>query len=368
MTVNAYAELVIWQRSGLDDQMRRRRLVAYGLACVGLVSLTVILLHVGGWLLQDAVLLYLLASVLIGAVGGFGPAFISTLVSLLILNWYFVPPVRQLSVASTSDVITLATFVIVTATVSVVVEQSQRKEREAKRARLEADEAEALARTNELRAAILSAVSHDLRTPLASIKTAATTLLVDTSAVRSHAEQKLLRTVDRSVDRLDSIVRNLLDVSRVRAGAIQVQPVDISVAEVVTALLEELPEAPGRVVLDLPDTLPLIHVDAALVERVLVNIVSNALSFSAGAVVIEVRDQANVVCICVIDTGPGIAKNQRERVMQPFQRIGDSTSNRRVGLGLAVAKGFTESMNGKLSIEDTPGGGATLRIELPVAD
>ncbi|MDQ1442001.1 MAG: two-component system, OmpR family, sensor histidine kinase KdpD, partial [Acidimicrobiaceae bacterium] len=239
---------------------------------------------------------------------------------------------------------------------------------EARRLQGEAAGAAALAQANELRSALLAAVSHDLRTPLASIKACATSLLSEDVAFEPAATKELLATIDAEADRLNSLVGNLLDMSRLQSGALVTTTRPVGLEEVVAAALASLPTA-ALVDVDVPETLPRILVDPALLERAVANIVANALGFSpAGQPVrVEAAAIAHRVDLRVVDRGRGIAPADRERVLQPFQRLGDNPNGAGVGLGLAVASGFVTSMGGELTIEDTPGGGATLVLRLPQA-
>ena len=239
---------------------------------------------------------------------------------------------------------------------------------ESRRLQVEAAGATALAKANELRTALLAAVSHDLRTPLASIKTAATSLLSDDVSFDPVATRDLLETIDDEADRLNRLVSNLLDMSRLQTGALIVQARAVGLEEVVGSTIAELPSA-ALLDIDVPDNLPSVDVDPVLLERALVNIVSNALAFSPPAE--RVRIQAGAVDgrvdLRIIDRGRGIPVAERERAFLPFQRLGDNPNGEGVGLGLAVAKGFVEAMRGELSVDDTPGGGCTVIISLPEA-
>jgi two-component system sensor histidine kinase KdpD len=240
------------------------------------------------------------------------------------------------------------------------------------RRRLRADVAAAagLAEANELRTALLAAVSHDLRTPLASIKASVTSLLQRDVQWTEDATREFLETIDEETDRLNTLVGNLLDMSRLQTGAMQLVMRDVGLEEIVPRALEGLPERPVRVVLDLPETLPRISADAPLLERAIANVVDNARAWSPPDQYVRVEAGAvgDRVHLRVVDHGPGIPVDQRELVFQPFQRLGDNPSDGTgVGLGLAVARGFVDAMGGELEVEDTPGGGITMVVSLPAA-
>jgi two-component system sensor histidine kinase KdpD len=237
---------------------------------------------------------------------------------------------------------------------------------ESRRLQGEAATASALSQANELRSALLAAVSHDLRTPLASIKTASSSLLSKVT-FEPDAHRALLETIDAEADRLNDLVGNLLDMSRIQAGALVVKIQPIGVEEVLGGALVGIAEQEHPLRIDVPETVPRVLADAALLERVLANVVDNAVAWSpAGEPVrIEAGSVGDRVHVRVVDRGPGIPVDARERVFQPFQRLGDSPNGSGVGLGLAVARGFVDAMGGDLTIDDTPGGGTTMTVNLP---
>ncbi len=241
---------------------------------------------------------------------------------------------------------------------------------ERERLRTQAAQAEVLGEANRVRTALLTAVSHDLRTPLASVKAAVSSLRQADVRWSPADEQDLLATVEEGADRLNALIGNLLDMSRVHAGALRPFLRPTSLDEVVPLALEGLDglEGGGRVELDLPDALPLVVTDPGLLERVVANLAANALRFSpAGAAVeISARDEDGEVVLRVADHGPGVPEAERERIFEPFQRLGDQSVGG-VGLGLAVARGFVDAMGCRLSADSTPGGGLTMQVTLRAA-
>ncbi len=233
----------------------------------------------------------------------------------------------------------------------------------------EAQTAGALSAANELRAALLSAVSHDLRTPLAAIKASVTSLRQRDVDWPVEAQDEFLATIDEETDRLNALVGNLLDMSRLQTGALEIDAAPVGLDEVLPAALHSLGVPGGSVRLDVPDSLPDVLADRGLLERALANVISNAVRFSPAAspprVTAGVVDGA--VDIRVIDRGPGVPIAERERLFKPFQRLGDSGQSEGVGLGLAVAKGFLEAMGGEIEADDTPGGGLTIIARLRAA-
>lgn len=232
---------------------------------------------------------------------------------------------------------------------------------EAKRLSERAAQAEQLAEVDRLRTALLAAVGHDLRTPLASIKAAASSLRAPDVAFSADDRDELLATVEESADRLDDLVENLLAMSRLQAGVLSVQARPVALDEVVSRAVLGFP----AVALAVGDDLPLVQADPGLLERVVANLVSNAVRASDRVLVAAVPGPSTVD-IQVVDHGRGIPVEDRERVFAPFQRLDDKGADRGLGLGLAIARGFTEAMDGTLTASDTPGGGLTMTIDLPV--
>lgn len=221
--------------------------------------------------------------------------------------------------------------------------------------------------TDRMRAALLAAVGHDLRTPLAGIKAAASSLRQGDVAFSNAERDELLETVETCADRLQALVANLLDASRLQAGALSLQTQPTALDEMAARVLLALsPTDRDLVVLDIPDDLPHVLVDPGLLERVLANLLDNALRHTppGAAVTLRARVVYDQVCCDVIDHGPGVTSVQREQMFAPFQRLSDRSAGG-IGLGLAVARGFTEAMNGELTPHDTPGGGLSMRLSLP---
>jgi two-component system sensor histidine kinase KdpD len=240
---------------------------------------------------------------------------------------------------------------------------------EARQLRRDARTIETLAEANLLRTALLQAVSHDLRTPLASIKASVTGLMAPDVGFSADDRASLLTTIDTSVDRLDRVVGNLLDMSRLQAGATRPSVAPTALEEVVAAALSMLSAPHDRVAIDVSEELPLVLTDPALLERAVANLVSNALAWSPADIPIRVEGAVlgDVVVLRVVDRGPGIPIAERELVFEPFHRLGDRSGDTGAGLGLAIAKGFIEVTGGFLELDDTPGGGSTFTITLPTA-
>jgi two-component system sensor histidine kinase KdpD len=232
----------------------------------------------------------------------------------------------------------------------------------------EAETAGALSAANELRAALLSAVSHDLRTPLSAIKASVTSLLQQDVDWTPEAEREFLQTIDEESDRLNALVGNLLDMSRLNAGVLEISPTAVGLEEVLPTALRSLGRGDADIRLDVSETLPRVLADPGLLERALANLLDNAIRFSPPGTPPRVTAGSvdGVVDLRISDRGPGVPTHERDRLFQPFQRLGD-TSPEGVGLGLAVAKGFVEAMGGEIETEDTPGGGLTVVVRLRAA-
>lgn len=233
----------------------------------------------------------------------------------------------------------------------------------------EATEARRRADATELRSALLAAVGHDLRTPLTSITAAAGSLRDPQLHLSDSDRRELAATIEESADRLTRLVSNLLDSSRLATGAVSPQLTPVGFDDIATTALHDVDpnDAAHRVQLDIDEHLPEVLADPGLLERVIANVTDNALRHGNGApVVLRASTHADTVELRIVDSGPGIPQTQRDKLFAPFQRLGDRTPGG-LGLGLSVARGFTEAMGGTITAEDTPGGGLTIVIGLPAA-
>src|SRR5690349_442460 len=231
----------------------------------------------------------------------------------------------------------------------------------------EAQAARPIAAADRMRAALLAAVSHDLRTPLASAKAAVTSLRSPDVHWDAEDHDELLATADESLDRLSHLVDNLLDMSRLQAGALSLFPRPAGLEEIVSRALDNLDPAARVVTVEIPESLPEINVDPAILERVIVNLIENALRYSPPGKppLLAASALGDRVELRVVDRGPGIPEKNRDRMFVPFQRLGDTDNTTGVGLGLALSLGLTEAMGGTLVADDTPGGGLTMTVSVP---
>jgi two-component system sensor histidine kinase KdpD len=240
---------------------------------------------------------------------------------------------------------------------------------EQQRLAAQAEAARPIAAADRMRTALLAAVSHDLRTPLASAKAAVTSLRSPDIRWADEDRDELLATADESLDRLAHLVDNLLDMSRLQAGALSVFPRPAGLEEIVARALDDLGPDGGEVVVEIPDSLPEVRVDPAILERVVVNLTANAVRYSPPGQppLLTASVLGDRVELRIADRGPGIPEPDRDRVFVPFQRLGDTDNTTGVGLGLALSRGLTEAMGGTLEPEETPGGGLTMAVSLPAA-
>ncbi|MEU3572762.1 sensor histidine kinase KdpD [Kitasatospora sp. NPDC036755] len=249
---------------------------------------------------------------------------------------------------------------------AAVVLERRRLAREAAEARREAE-------GNRIRTALLAAVSHDLRTPLAGIKASVSSLRSADVDWDPEDEAELLAGIEAGADRLDHLINNLLDMSRLQTGTVTPLIQETDLDEVVPFALGGVPLESVR--LEVPETLPMVRADGGLLERSLANLVENAVKYSPDGVRVLVKadelrrpGEPARVELRIVDRGPGVPEDAKEKIFAPFQRYGDAPRGAGVGLGLAVARGFVEAMDGTVTAEDTPGGGLTMVVSLPVVE
>ncbi|MFG2003939.1 DUF4118 domain-containing protein [Spirillospora sp. NPDC048911] len=241
------------------------------------------------------------------------------------------------------------------------------------RQRLEAEAvlARRLAEVDKVRTALLAAVSHDLRTPLASVKASVSSLRQDDVEWAEEDRAELLATIEESADRLDGLIANLLDMTRLQAGALAPLARPVALEEVVLRALAGVDAE--LIEVDVPETLPPVLADPGLLERAVANVVENAVRHGAGRVLVTASElrfgrEEGRIELRVADDGPGVPEDAREQIFAAFQRLGDAPQGTGAGLGLAVARGFTEAMDGTLTATGTPGGGLTMVFALPIAE
>jgi two-component system sensor histidine kinase KdpD len=309
--------------------------------------------------LPTAVLLYLVPIILAATRWGRGPAVVAAVASAVAHDFFFIAPVGTLTIASPDEAVGLALLLftaLVTAQLAEAARHAAEREREAAVAR----------RSDDLKTALLRAVSHDLRTPLASIKANVSGLRQADVAYSDEDRAELLAAIDDEADRLDRLVANLLDASRLEAGVLvpRKQPQDL--AELVRAVLVRLrPLLVGREVqLTFAEDLPLVSCDYGQVDQIVTNLLENATRHTPdGPIGVRLSADGEVARLEVIDHGAGIPLSERERLFRPFER--GRTRAPGSGLGLSIARGLAEAHGGRLEVDDNPAGGACFCLTLP---
>jgi len=327
--------------------------------------------------------------VVAGLLGGRGPALVTAVVAAAALNVVFIPPHWTFDVDAIDDLVALVVFLVVAAVVgTLVAREGERRlaaesragelarlnedlvamEQERSRLAEEATRAAVLERVDAQRAALLRSVSHDLRTPLSTIRAVASDLQSGThydAATRAD----LLSLVADEAERLDRLVANLLSLSRIEAGALDPDRQAVAVEELVAHAVKRLGRMVHdvRVELDLPDDLPLADGDYTQIDQVVSNLLENASRHAppGSCIRIGARPVAGTIDVWVDDEGGGIDRAERERIFEPFRRGGGSTSS---GIGLAICKAIVEAHGGRIEATEAPGGGARFRFSLPVLD
>jgi two-component system sensor histidine kinase KdpD len=304
--------------------------------------------------------LYVFAVLPVAVVFGLAYALVVSIASMLAFNFFFLPPLHTLALTDSENWVALAVYLVTAVVVSELATRSRRRA-------LAAVEAETLRRSDAVKTAVLHAVSHDLRSPLTAIRAAGEGLESASLALDEADRADLLETIRLETARLDRLVANLLDLSRLEAGAARPQLELWAIDEVVGRALDALGADAIRVETAMPPEAPLVRVDATQIERVLVNVLENALKLSSAAdpVELEVASADSEVIVRVRDHGPGLAQEDLERIFEPFEH--GPGSRRGTGLGLAIARGFAQANGCRLWAEPSDGWGASFVLALPGA-
>jgi K+-sensing histidine kinase KdpD len=368
---------------------RARTLAGYAEAALGVgLTTALIALILSRAAISNASILYLVVILTVAVRHGSGPSVFAALLAFLAFNWFHIHPVHTLTVAEPEELLALLLFLTVAAVTSQLASAQRRRGDEARRreAQLralvierdrlqgEAMDAEVLRRTDSARAALLASVSHDLRTPLASIKASAGSLLQEEVRWSPEERRAFARAIEEESDRLNQIVQELLDMSRIEAGAItpspDFYPLDALVYDVVGRLRGAAAE--HLVEVDVPDDLPPVPFDYVQIGQVLYNLLENALKYTppGSHITISARMEGDSALVSIADDGPGIPADALPQVFQKFFRVrsGDTSGTRGTGLGLAVARGFAEAHGGSLIAHSPPPGaahGALFELRLP---
>jgi two-component system sensor histidine kinase KdpD len=358
-----------WRKAMGGALPLRRQVAGFAMALVLLPVVTLVLSTVRSEqsLAADA-LSYQLLVVLVALVGGLWPAILTAIAAAMLLDLFFVAPLFTVVVADPVHVVALVIFVVVGVLVSIVVGQADSRLRAARLLAEEVERTRPLEAADRMRTALLAAVGHDLRTPLAAATAAVGSLASDDVEWSEHDRRELVDTAEVSLARLGRLVDDLLDASRLQAGVLAVSLEPVALDEVLALVSSDVDadNAPGaQQRFDIPRDLPDMMADPVLLHRVLVNLVTNAVKHGSPSPIIEADATADTVRVRVIDHGPGIPPSRRTAVFEPFQREGDVGTG--VGLGLALSRGFVEAMGGTLEPSETAGGGTTMTVTIPRA-
>jgi two-component system, OmpR family, sensor histidine kinase KdpD len=357
---------------------RVRNAGGYLLAVAGTGAVTLLLLAFRDSVASENVVLgFLIVVVAAAAVGGLGPGITAAGLGFLSFDVLFLRPYNTLAVDDPQDWLSLAVYLLTAVLTSYLFgvlerrrRQAERREAEARALSEERARARALEEADRLRTALLNSVSHDLRTPLASIKASVSSLLDHEVTWEEAQREEFLETIDAETDRLNRLVHNLLGMSRIEAGALKPNLVETSLIEVVGPAARRVlaSHRERRVEVDVPDSLPLVRADPVLLEQVLTNLLDNAFRHAASSPVrVAAQPLTGGVALRVIDHGPGIPAAERERVFELFHRLENRTTEG-TGMGLAISRGIVRALDGDIRAEGTPGGGATFVVWLPLAD
>lgn len=372
---------------------------SYFLATFGIAFLTALLLTLRGHINSTTVgFAYLLAVVFVAILWGSKPALLASVLAMLCFNFFFLPPFHTFTIADPQNWVALAAFFITALAVGQLSARAKRRAEEAEAGKVEirrlydelreafdrASEAEAIKRSERLKSALLDAVTHDIRTPLTSIKASATLLLEDREegedlAKLSPQEQHaMLEVITHGADRLDRFVEGIVDLARIEAGDISLHRNWGSVDDLIDAALAQAEPLTRRHKIEVivPDELPVVRVDARAVTEVIYALLDNASKYAPPGTLITIEaDRAadDVIEISVEDQGPGIPINLRDRAFEKFYRVASNGAaagrTGGIGMGLAIAKGIVEAHGGRIWIENAKSGhGARIIFTVPVGD
>ena len=327
---------------------------------------------------------YIPGVLLVSSIWGWRIGLLAAIVSALAFNWFHIPPTGRFDVAANRDAVALVTFVIVAVAGSALAELARTRAAEAERRRgeteralaelrevaaerdrieAEAIEAGALRRSDELKTALLRSVSHDLRTPLTAI--IATGVALDSPTLTDSERHELSEAVVEEGRRLSRLVENLLDVSRLESGSAEPHREPIDLAGVLEAARESIRGDEVEVRLGIAADIPAVVADPVQLERAFANLLENGVRHGGGRpVLVRSRETGGRLVVRIVDQGPGIPEQERERIFEPFYRREGGTQGS--GLGLAIAKGFIEANGGEVAVESVPGQGSTFVVSFPL--
>lgn len=338
-------------------QSKRNNISSYIISC-GLVFLTTLFGELVKKRLEptNIVMFYLLVVVFAAIRYGRGPAVVTSIVSVLVFDFFLVPPYLTFSVNHIQYVFTFAAFLVV----GIVVSTFASKVREQIIQR----------QTEKLHSALLSSISHDLKTPLVSITGALTALLDEKSNLDTQHIRELLETARGESDRLNRIVNNLLDMTKMESEVLRISKKPCDLRDLIGACLEQLKDKIGSrdIKIDIPKDFPEIAVDFPFMLKAFFNVIDNALKYSSDGSPLEIRATfvQRKVQVKIRDYGMGIPREDLKRIFEKFYRAERSQDVLGTGLGLCISKGIIEAHGGTISVESTPGKGSTFTVELPL--
>ena len=378
-----------------------RSWVGYAGSLISIAVVTGVLKLFGEHINATTVALAFLLIILFAATAwGSRPAIVASIVGIVSFNFFFLPPFRTFAIRDPHNWIAFIVFMVTAITVGQLSARAKRRAEEAEGAKAQVErlyyelqdsferssQAKALKQSERLKSALLDAVTHDLRTPLTSIKASATTLLADLHASeQQHAAEldnegrkEMLQVIDEETDRLDRFVEGLTKLARIQSGEMRLHLQWSSLEEMITAALQRAEPRTRTHQLEvwIETELPAIKVDDHAISEVVYILIDNAAKYSPPESTIRVRamPQAGSVLLSVEDSGPGIPLDVRDRVFERFFRamrdgdVGDRKMSG-TGMGLAIARGIVEAHAGKIWIEDPDGHtGARFLVSLPVGD
>ena len=329
-------------------------------------------------------LVFLLIILTLATFFGRNPALLASFAAMLCFNYFFLPPVRTWHIADPQNLVAWAAFTITAIIAGELSSYARRRAMESERLYEElqaafekATQAEAARQGEKLKSALLDAVTHDLRTPLTSIKASVTTLLESEGGHRTieldtKGRTEFLNIINEETDRLNNFIEGMVELARIEAGSSGTTDSLASIDEILAIAMERAKALPGehRIKVDKPNELPLVRADARAVAEVVYNLLENASKYSrlGSTITIAAAADDGRVVLSVNDEGKGIPAEQRERVFEKFVRLGDERPGG-LGLGLAIARGIIEAQNGTIVIKSGDNGkGTKVVLTLPVAD
>lgn len=363
------------------ENRARRSVLGYASAAVIVGLSTLVFLPFREQVNSTAIALgYLLTVLLIASLFGSGPALITSLLAAFSLNFFFLPPYYTLTIAEPQNWIALIVFLIVAVTVGQLSAKARHRAEVAEKlyddlttAFEQASQAEAIKRSEKLKSALLDAVTHDLRTPLTSIKAATTMLIDEQGAIHStldpsgHAD--LLEVINEETDRLNSFVESMVELARLDAGSFELKTSAVAVDELIANVLQRASRVTSdhKVDVQIEDELPALRADAKAIAEALYNLVDNAAKYSPANATISISAaKADAgIAFAIEDEGPGISAAEREKIFEKFYRTDRSAKG--FGLGLAIVRGIIEAHNGRVFADDSIRG-ARFVIELPIQE